>query len=208
MSGAPAMALRPAHRADEWDSVWSDDPYGGNDAQAARARGKAAALTALGIEVRDGARVLDLACGSGHTLTELAGRTPRRARWIGSDRSAVAERRSWSRLRQSAHDAHVLQADAMDLPFHGAAFDVVLAVMVLHHVHEPQRVLAEIDRVLAADGRLFAVVPNPFSLASVAGLVRRSARRWPYDTRTYTAAQLLGPSERTIRPASRSAGCR
>ena len=55
-------------------------------------------------------------------------------------------------------DVHVI-ADAHDLPFEDAAFDLVIAVAVLEHVADPQRCVGEIHRVLAADGHVHAVTP-------------------------------------------------
>ncbi len=50
-------------------------------------------------------------------------------------------------------------ADAHDLPFDDASFDLVVAVAVLEHVADPQRCVAEIQRVLAPGGHVFAVTP-------------------------------------------------
>lgn len=49
--------------------------------------------------------------------------------------------------------------DAHDLPFEDGAFDVVVIESVLEHVCDPQRCVAEITRVLAPGGRVFAVTP-------------------------------------------------
>lgn len=53
---------------------------------------------------------------------------------------------------------HVI-ADAHDLPFEDVAFDLVIAVAVLEHVADPQRCVAEIHRVLAPRGHVYAVTP-------------------------------------------------
>lgn len=49
--------------------------------------------------------------------------------------------------------------DGHDLPFEDGVFDVVFAQAVLEHVCDPQRVVAEITRVLKPDGLVFAVTP-------------------------------------------------
>jgi hypothetical protein len=50
-------------------------------------------------------------------------------------------------------------ADAHDLPFEDGSFDFVVAVAVLEHVADPQRVVSEIWRVLRPDGHVFAATP-------------------------------------------------
>ncbi|MDB5377244.1 MAG: Methyltransferase domain protein [Rubritepida sp.] len=49
--------------------------------------------------------------------------------------------------------------DAHDLPFADASFDAVFAESVLEHVCDPQRVVAEMTRVLKPGGFVFAVTP-------------------------------------------------
>lgn len=52
-----------------------------------------------------------------------------------------------------------LIADAHDLPFANNVFDMVVAVAVLEHVANPQRVVEEIWRVLKMRGYVYAVTP-------------------------------------------------
>ncbi|MBX9701278.1 MAG: class I SAM-dependent methyltransferase [Acetobacteraceae bacterium] len=49
--------------------------------------------------------------------------------------------------------------DAHDLPFPDGSFDLVVAVAVLEHVADPQRVVAEIWRVLKPGGKVYAATP-------------------------------------------------
>ncbi|MBM3838563.1 MAG: class I SAM-dependent methyltransferase [Verrucomicrobia bacterium] len=59
---------------------------------------------------------------------------------------------------------HWVDVDAEPLPFAPDVFDVVVFSEVMEHVRFPQRVLAEIARVLKPDGRLVGSVPNSFRL--------------------------------------------
>jgi SAM-dependent methyltransferase len=52
-----------------------------------------------------------------------------------------------------------LVCDAHDIPFADGAFDAVVAQAVLEHVVDPQRCVAEIHRVLQADGLVYAETP-------------------------------------------------
>ncbi len=50
-------------------------------------------------------------------------------------------------------------ADAHDLPFRDGSVDALILVRVLEHVRDPQRVVAEIARVVRPGGEVMAVVP-------------------------------------------------
>ena len=50
-------------------------------------------------------------------------------------------------------------ADAHDLPFEDLTFDACVAVAVLEHVADPQRCVAEIQRVLKPQGFIFSETP-------------------------------------------------
>jgi SAM-dependent methyltransferase len=69
-----------------------------------------------------------------------------------------------------------LQADAFRLPFRDKAFDLVFCWELLHHVSQPQQVLAEMARV----ARRWAVVcePNPWNPAQFAFALCDRPHRW------------------------------
>jgi SAM-dependent methyltransferase len=93
-------------------------------------------------------RVLDVGCGTGDLAQMVADRT-------GAEVTAIDQSPRMVELaRARGVDARV--ADAAGLPFPDAAFDCVVAAWMLFHVPDLDRVLAEIVRVLADDGRLVA----------------------------------------------------
>lgn len=97
-------------------------------------------------------RVLDLGCGVGHSYHLLA---PRET--VGVDISAEA-------LDGQERETHV--ADMRELPFAAAEFQSVLSVQSLEHVPDPERVLAEVVRVLepGADSVAVFITPNRLTL--------------------------------------------
>jgi 2-polyprenyl-6-hydroxyphenyl methylase / 3-demethylubiquinone-9 3-methyltransferase len=88
-----------------------------------------------------GARVLDVGCGGGLLAPHVAG-----YRHVGVDltESALAV--------AAAHRIEPARADAADLPFEDASFDVVVAGEVLEHVTDLEGVVAEATRVLRPGG--------------------------------------------------------
>lgn len=55
-----------------------------------------------------------------------------------------------------------LVGDAHNIPFADDSFDSVICVAVLEHVHSPEKVVAEMIRVLKPGGKLYAEIPFIF----------------------------------------------
>jgi len=91
------------------------------------------------------ARILDLGCGTGMFLGELA-------RWgklvVGIDSSA----KMLGIARKRAGGVSLVCADADHLPFKDRSFDVVVSVTLLQNVPEPVTTMKEITRVLKPKG--------------------------------------------------------
>ncbi|MDD3621903.1 MAG: class I SAM-dependent methyltransferase [Methanofollis sp.] len=96
-----------------------------------------------------GARVLELGCGNGKTLSGLTGQG---AAVVGLDLacSAVA-------LAAKTTSAHLVVGDVCHLPFQTRSFDTVCAFHLLGHLREADRhtATAECMQVLKEGGRLY-----------------------------------------------------
>jgi len=104
-----------------------------------------------------GLRVLDAGCGGGAHGAALVDRG---AVLTGVDASAglleIARRRLEGRAR-------LLLADLNErLPFEDGAFDLVMASLVMHYLHDWSRPLSEFRRVLSNGGRLIFSTHHPF----------------------------------------------
>jgi 2-polyprenyl-3-methyl-5-hydroxy-6-metoxy-1,4-benzoquinol methylase len=100
-----------------------------------------------------GIDVLDVGCGSGRALNEMAATYPQ-SRFTGYDLSvqAIAMARAESRERGLANAAFEVR-DAADLREQGA-FDLVTAFDTVHDMARPADALAAIARALRSDGFL------------------------------------------------------
>lgn len=102
-----------------------------------------------------GDHVLDVACGTGGLLAEVA---PRVERAVGLDLSSGMLEIARSRLQAGAGpglaniDLRLGSSDA--LPFADGEFTAVVCTTALHHFPEPQRSIDEMARVLAPGGRV------------------------------------------------------
>ncbi len=101
-------------------------------------------------DMSGGARVLDLGCGSGHGIVDLA---PAALRVVGVDRVAPdrAARRGAIRF---------VRADLGGIPLACAGFDLVVSFQVIEHLADPGDYLSEIARLLRPDGAALISTPN------------------------------------------------
>lgn len=111
-------------------------------------------------EIHAGHRFLDVGCGAGDVLIEVAERIGPTGRVCGIDLANTMIQMAQSRLWEAGIAGHVEQADAYQLPFGDASFDRVRIERVLQHLEDPARALAEIHRVLAPDGMVLALESN------------------------------------------------
>jgi len=96
----------------------------------------------------EGARVLDLGCGTGRFSLPMANRLGFQV--TGADSSA--EMLAKAKQKDSASDVDWVLADACALTFPAGSFDTVFMSHLLHHVDSPLTVLTECYRVLAPCG--------------------------------------------------------
>jgi ubiquinone/menaquinone biosynthesis C-methylase UbiE len=109
----------------------------------------------LGLTLAGPERVLDLGCGDGADADWFARRA---ASTVGID---LSEHPRWATLSRPGLSFQT--ADAQELPFPTAAFDVVFTKDVLHHAQDPSRVLDEAGRVCKPGGRIYIVEGNRFN---------------------------------------------
>ena len=117
----------------------------------------------------DGKRVLDLGCGNGRHLTELAERV---AFGVGVDFSLPFIQYAADRFKNISNLCFVL-ADARALPFAAHSFDCVYSFAALYYLDDIEPVYAELRRILALGGFALIEVGNARSMAT------RVSRHYP-----------------------------
>ncbi|HXZ82636.1 MAG TPA: class I SAM-dependent methyltransferase [Acidimicrobiales bacterium] len=148
------------------------------------------------LDLRGDEDVLDVGCGRGAVLMAAAHRVPE-GRAVGADLWRRQDQSGNSRvateqnaLVEGVRDrVEVVDADARDLPFPPASFDLVTSSLMIHNIKGTEgrnRALSEIVRVLRAGGRLRIVdFPGAGRYAEVlreAGCVDISVRRLDWRT--------------------------
>lgn len=114
-------------------------------------------LTDLLIEkahINRASMVLDVGCGNGTTALCIAERFG--CKVIGIDLSGVRIKNALERLKEQPEDiqekVQFIKSSATTLPFENNFFSSVLSQSSLYHVHDKEKALKEIYRVLKKDG--------------------------------------------------------
>jgi 2-polyprenyl-3-methyl-5-hydroxy-6-metoxy-1,4-benzoquinol methylase len=128
-----------------------------------------------------GRTVLDAGCGVGYGSDEFTTGLP--AYYVGVDRFVDAIR--LAQRRYAVPGRLFLAADVMALPCASQRFDIVLSFEVLEHVHEVDRYLVELRRVLRPGGTCVVSTPNKRWFSD-----NRTTLHNPYHVREYYAAEL------------------
>ncbi len=100
-------------------------------------------------------KALDLGCGTGNYTLELKRR--------GFDVIGLDISEEMLKIARSK-GLKCVKGDAYSLPFPEGSFDLVLSVTMFEFIHEPERVLGEIHRVLKPGGEILIGTMNGKSL--------------------------------------------
>jgi len=100
-------------------------------------------------------RALDIGCGTGYGVAELAGHGSFAA-GVDPDADAIAYARAHYRIA----NASFLRSSAQALPFADCAFHLITAFEVIEHLEDWRALLTESRRVLHPDGIFLVSTPN------------------------------------------------
>jgi SAM-dependent methyltransferase len=98
--------------------------------------------------------VLDIACGTGYGLGFMKEKAKR---VVGVDVSIEAAKEAKNHCDEKTS---VLLGDGLRLPFEDESYDVITSFETLEHIHERDKFLLELKRVMRNDGLLILSTPN------------------------------------------------
>ena len=136
-------------------------------------------------------RVLDVGCGTGYFLRQVAARAPKAAELVGIDPAAPMIEAARANARDARLQFSVGLAER--LPYSDATFDLLVSTTSFDHWRDQQAGLIECARVMAPGARLvladqFSAWLLPTLLGSRSGKARTKARA----TRLIVSAGLHG----------------
>ncbi len=133
-------------------------PYDPMMALTMRERAFRAAITDLALAAPDDGPIMDLGCGTGSQLLQLARLAPGRE-LLGIDINTAILERARRKLTAAGVSARLLHGSADALPLDATSVVVAITSLVLHHLTPAARLrtLVELVRVLRPNGRLVVV---------------------------------------------------
>jgi len=108
-----------------------------------------------------GKLVLDLGCGAGIDSAEFIRNG---AQVVSLDFTRTGVKLTQGLLKEAGFPSHVIQADALSLPFKQNTFDCVYSFRVLHHIPQIEEALAQIHQVLKPTGQIMVMLYHKDSL--------------------------------------------
>jgi cyclopropane fatty-acyl-phospholipid synthase-like methyltransferase len=166
---------------DLYDSTWTGGLECGKE-QRGNLQTNLEFLSRTGL-LRPGDRILEIGCGIGAVVSELA----RQGCCVtGTDISRVAI--EYGRSKYPGLDLQVQAAE--ELAFADETFDVVLSFDLFEHIARIDRHVGEVHRVLKPQGYYLFQTPNKLSNATFETLSHRSLKWRRYHPSLHTPGQL------------------
>jgi len=108
-----------------------------------------------------GKTILDIGAGSGGKTTFYALNGAKRLTGIDMEEGFISQARDFASSR-NANNIDFIVANAEEMPFHDASFDMCVMNDVFEHLSKPEVVLKEVNRVLKPNGKVFINSPPYF----------------------------------------------
>jgi ubiquinone/menaquinone biosynthesis C-methylase UbiE len=121
-----------------------------------------AGLTQIALDYaapKPGERVIDIGCGSGTTVLELAGRVGPTGYVLGADVSKPSVEKARERIATAGvHQAEIMLCDVSTHTFPANSFDLVFSRFGVMFFADPVATFAKIRKAMKSDGRLALAV--------------------------------------------------
>ncbi len=126
------------------------------------------------LEFQRNLEILDLGCGTGFPLLELANTYGRSCRLVGIDIWEQALRRAACKLRMHrGRNVELVLGDGAHMPFGSSRFDLIVSNLGINNFEDPETTLLECARVAKVGGRLILTTNTKGHLKEFYDIFRR-----------------------------------
>jgi ubiquinone/menaquinone biosynthesis C-methylase UbiE len=121
--------------------------------------------------IRENSRWLDLGCGQEILPGWLPSSHEEQNALVKRSKMIVGLDHDYVTLQKQKYIKHLAAGDIQNLPFRDGSLNLVTANMVVEHLKEPDKALAEVYRILEPNGCLIFHTPNVLNYATLAGIL-------------------------------------
>lgn len=110
------------------------------------------------LDVKENMCVLDIGCGTGWALGQIARKVNGQGEFYGVDLSPKMIDKAKENFRDRGN-FHFIKANSESVPIDDNQFDVIICTSSFHHYLHPEKALKEMKRMLKDDGRVYILDP-------------------------------------------------
>lgn len=174
-----------------WNSVWSKDIYANPNIRTKRAFKKIQEIIQKGFYLNQEDKLLEVGCGSGSVLAEIALKFPEKGYLFGCDISNVALDIAQSNFENYKLSIKLYKTDVSHLPFDNNYFNKIIAFGVLEHIRDDKTAISEINRIIGYSGEIYFSTSNKYSFFYLIRKIREFLNLWPYGyQKNYTPKEI------------------
>jgi len=111
------------------------------------------------LEIEDSISVLDIGCGTGWALGQIAKKVNGKGSFYGVDLSSKMIENAQGNFKDD-QQFHFVVANAESIPLNGNMFNIIICINSFHHYFNPQKAMNEMQRLLKNGGKLYILDPT------------------------------------------------
>lgn len=111
------------------------------------------------LDIKENVNVLDIGCGTGWALGQIAKKIDYKGFFYGIDLSTKMIEKARENF-QTKENFHFIKANAESIPLDDNLFDIIICNNSFHHYLNPDKALKEMYRLLKISGRVYILDPT------------------------------------------------
>jgi len=111
------------------------------------------------LDIKENICVLDIGCGTGWALGQIAKLVDGKGSFYGIDLSAKMIEKAKENFKEQKQ-FQFMKANAESIPLEDNKFDVIICTNSFHHYLNPDKALKEMYRLLKAEGKVYILDPT------------------------------------------------
>jgi ubiquinone/menaquinone biosynthesis C-methylase UbiE len=111
------------------------------------------------LDIKENVQVLDIGCGTGRALGEVAKLTDGKGVFYGVDLSTKMIENAKEHFKNN-DNFHFIKSSSESVPLENDLFDIIISTNSFHHYLHPEKAMKEIHRLLKPGGKIYILDPT------------------------------------------------